>query len=311
MTSAFSGSSPYCYSNSLAMILGADSPPPSAIEVLTGSPFGAQLVEGGLPHFDPLGWDPDLGLDHAIEALGWTCRRTSGGDAAEAIGRLRQASRSGPVLVGPVDVGLLVHQPWSAGEANGNDHWVVVLDVDDASVLFHDPDGFPYATLPSDAFAAAWNSRLVECAGPFTMRSDFRRRSQVDVRSALRSSLPAARRWLADGRHDTLPAGNSAWGGAAAVERLAADVLAGLDDRTRGHLTGFAVRVGTRRLSDASLWLAELGLGDAAEIAGLQARLLGGVQHPLVADDVHAAAAALRRLAGTYEQLRTALVAVG
>src|SRR5512147_1804159 len=100
MMPAFSGSSPYCYSNSLAMVLGGDSPAPSAIEVLTGSPFGAQLVEGGLPHFDPLGWDPDLGLDQAIDVLGWTCRRTSGGDATEAIGRLRQAGKSGPVLVG-------------------------------------------------------------------------------------------------------------------------------------------------------------------------------------------------------------------
>lgn len=47
----------------------------------------------------------------------------------EAIDRLRQASKSGLVLAGPVDIGLLLHQPWSAGVPNGSDHWVVVLAV--------------------------------------------------------------------------------------------------------------------------------------------------------------------------------------
>lgn len=96
-----------------------------------------------------------------------------------------------------------------------------------------------------------------------------------------------------------------------AVERLADDVLAGLDERAHGHLTGFAVRVRARRLGDASWWLAELGARDAAEVAGCQARLLGCVQHRLVAGDVHTAAATLRRLAATHEEMHTALAAVG
>ncbi|MCI3273514.1 hypothetical protein [Streptomyces cylindrosporus] len=307
MTLAFSGSSPYCYSNSLAMVLGTDAPAPSAIEVLTGSPFGAQFTEGGLPHFDPFGWDPDLGLDQALDLLGWTCRRTSGGEATEAIDRLRQASRSGPVLAGPVDSGLLLHQPWSAGEANGSDHWVVVLAVDDEQVLFHDPDGFPFATLPIGAFAAAWNSRLMECAGPFTMRSDFRRVRQVDVLAALRNSLPAAQRWLAGGRQDECQTQPDVLGQGAAVERLASQILAGLDDRTHDHLAGFAVRVGTRRLSDASLWLGQAGARNAAETAGFQARLLGSVQYNLVAGERQAAAAMLRQLVNSYGHLRNEL----
>jgi hypothetical protein len=62
------------------MVLGADAPPPSAIEVLTGAPFGAQVVEGALPYFDPLGWEPDLGLDQAVGLLGWSCRKVGGGE---------------------------------------------------------------------------------------------------------------------------------------------------------------------------------------------------------------------------------------
>src|SRR5687768_14907354 len=101
MTMQYVGSGPYCYANSLAMVMGAEAPEPSAIEVLTGSPFGTTFI-AGLPYFSPAGWDPDIGLDPAIAALGWACERTAGGDAAEAIDRLRAGAEAGPVLVGPV-----------------------------------------------------------------------------------------------------------------------------------------------------------------------------------------------------------------
>ncbi|MEO3750902.1 hypothetical protein [Streptomyces sp. B6B3] len=307
MPTPFRGATPYCYANSLAMILGADSPPPSAIEVLTGSPFGVQFVESGLPCFDPLGWDPDLGLDQAIELLGLTCRRTGGGEDGEdgeALRRLRRASARDPVLVGPVDTGLLTHQPWSAGAATGMDHWVVVLNVDDQRVLFHDPDGFPFATLPVADFLAAWRAEQVECAAPFTMRSEFRRVRPVEVETALRAALPLAREWLTGRKAD------GARGGAAALERLADRVRAGLDDRTRAHLVNFAVRVGVRRLADASVWLDTIGEARAAAAADEQARLLGSVQYDLVAGDTGAAAATLRRMAVTHDRLRSALAPV-
>ncbi|MFD7917556.1 hypothetical protein ACFV30_44015, partial [Streptomyces sp. NPDC059752] len=105
------GSGPYCYTNSLAMMLGEESPSTSVIETLTGSPFGAQLIGGSLPLFDPYGWHPETGLDAAIALLGWSCERSDGGTPAEALERLRTACSRGPVLVGPVDMGLLLYQP--------------------------------------------------------------------------------------------------------------------------------------------------------------------------------------------------------
>ncbi|MFD8393948.1 hypothetical protein ACFV2N_33260 [Streptomyces sp. NPDC059680] len=157
------------------------------------------------------------------------------------------------------------------------------------------------------AFAAAWNSQLVECAAPFTMRSEFRRVRRVGVLAALRSSLPTAQRWLAGGRQDDRRAGHGDLGTGAAVERLATHMLAGLDDRTRGHMAGLAGWVGTRRLSDASMWLAEVGAPDAAENAGLQARLFGSVQYGLVAGETQTAAATLQQLAAIYYALRAAV----
>src|SRR5246127_3439746 len=94
MTVRYIGSGPYCYANSLAMVLGPAAPSPSVIEVLTGSPFGIELLAGRLPLFDPYGWDPDRGLDDAIALLGWTCQRQGAGDDEQALAMLQDAVKA-------------------------------------------------------------------------------------------------------------------------------------------------------------------------------------------------------------------------
>ncbi|MFK4070809.1 hypothetical protein [Streptomyces sp. NPDC029674] len=304
------GSGPYCYAHSLTMVLGDTAPPPAVVEVLTGSPFGFQLLGGGLPLFDPYGWDPEQGLDAVVSLLGVACERTAGGTAEEAGERLRAASARGPVLVGPVDMGLLLHQPGTPTNESGADHYVVVLGVDDGTVLFHDPHGHPYATLPLPDFLAAWEAETVEYAdAPYVLRTGFVRERRVAPEEALRRSLPDARRWLA-GRDDR-PVPPGTLGGAAGLAALAARADAGLDAETRGFMAHFAVRLGARRLADAAHCLESLGLSDAAALATEQSRLIGGLQHPLVTGDDHTLAEGLRRLAPSYERLRTALASPG
>ncbi|MEV7190193.1 hypothetical protein AB0N81_00110 [Streptomyces sp. NPDC093510] len=301
----YAGSGPYCYAHSLAMVLGGTAPSAAVIEVLTGSPFGFQLIGGTLPLFDPYGWDPDLGLDAALTLLGTRCERTAGGTPEEAEDRLREASARGPVLVGPVDMGLLLHQPGTPTD-DGGDHFVVVLEVDGGTVVFHDPHGHPYATLPVADFLIAWEAKAVDYIdAPYVMRADFVQERQVTQEEALRRSLPDAERRLAGRGGRPVPPGTL--GGAAGVEALAARADGGLDERTRGFMAHFAVRVGARRVNDAAHCLESLGLTGAAAVAAGQSRLIGGLQHPLVTRDDHTLAGRLRRLAPTYERLRTAL----
>ncbi|TDD57784.1 hypothetical protein E1263_21935 [Kribbella antibiotica] len=288
MTS-YVGSGAYCYANSLAMMVR--DVPMTAIEVLTGSPFGAQVEDTGLPWFDPPGWQPDLGLDRAIDLLGWTCTRTSGGSADEALARLRASC---PALVGPVDIGLLTHQPWSAGQAVGGDHWVVVTEVTDDVVVFHDPDGFPYATLPIPQFLEAWRAdEITSVEGSYILRTDFERHHQVPVEDALRASLPYARDWLSRDSQQ-------------AVEQMA-DRLAAEDDGIRGHLAGLAGPSGVRRLNDASIWLAAIDQHEAATVAADLARQLGSLQFTLTSRQFSRAADILRALAPGYPKLRAVL----
>lgn len=301
----YTGSGPYCYANSLSMMLGDDSPSPSTIEVLTGSPFGMQLLADRLPLFDPYGWDPDQGIDDAVRLLGWRCRRQAGGDADTALELLREGLTRGPVMVGPVELGLLSHQPDMTGPI-GADHWVVVIGIDDDTVLMHDPQGHPFATLPLPRFLQAWRAeRIPWVSPPFVLRSDFVRDTEVPATEALRAVIPGAVSWLSNEYSGELPP--KTLGTAAALERLAGQLEAGLDPGVRGHLVHFAVRVGARRLNDAAVALASIDAPEAASVAQRQARLLGSLQYDLVTEADTAAAATLRAMAGGYDELAAAL----
>ncbi|GAB3649961.1 hypothetical protein [Glycomyces tarimensis] len=299
----YTGSGSYCYADSLSMVLGAASPGPAALEVLTGSPFGMQVLGGTTPFFDPAGWDGDVGLDAAIAALGWECRRVSG-DRDEAERLLNAAGTGDPVLVGPVEVGLHVHRP-GFGEPIGGDHYVVALGVANDMVRFHDPAGHPFATLPVERFLDAWRAETLEYGDSYTARTDFRKLRDVEVAEAIESTVEAAIAWLT-GEHDRpVPPGTLRNGEAA--EYLAAQTAEGLPEAARDHLTHFAIHVGARRLADAAVCLSAIGLRSSAALAARQSELVGGLQYDMVTGRAEEAAESLRALAPTYDELASRL----
>jgi hypothetical protein len=289
------GNGPYCAANSLTVIFGDDGPGPAAIEVLSGTPFGMSLQGADLPYWGPIGWTPEIGIATVLDLLGWACDRTSG-SPEDAVAKLRQASRTAPVLAGPVEMGLLPYIP-GLGQAIGADHVVVVIGVEGDLVRAHDVQGWPFVTMPVDALLAAWHGdSFVYPVDPYVVRTNFRREREVDTSTALRRSLPNAVRWLEKGDSG------------AAAERLADLVEKGLTNLQHKYLVEFTVQGGARRLADAAVLLEEIGCAEVASILDQQAMLVGSLQLPLVQRDSAAAAAILRKLAPTYEQLRGELV---
>ncbi|HLP66458.1 MAG TPA: hypothetical protein VK181_02945 [Rhizobium sp.] len=298
------GSGPYCYTNSFAMMFGEDAPSSAVIEFATCSAFGMQLLGGTLPFFDPYGWTPDAGFDAALDAMGWTSTVTSGGSADEASDRLRAELLHGPVWVGPVEMGWLGYQPGMNGPISA-DHYLVVLAIEGDRLRLHDPQGYPYATLPIGDFLKAWRAESIDYGLPFTMRANFRHVRTVREEDIITATLPAAAAWLSMRQREYLPDGTLGNGEAAAA--LASMIETGCDENLRGHLIHFAVRVGARRLADAATCLARVGCPDAAQILSEQAALVGSLQYPLSTGRDAEAAIVLRRLAVTYQQLSAAL----
>ncbi|WP_410652544.1 hypothetical protein [Amycolatopsis sp. cmx-4-54] len=300
----YRGSGPYCYTHSLAMMLGSGAPGADVLETVTGSPFGMQLIGGSLPFFDAFGWDPDLGIGEALDVLGWRAETASEPDPDVAFARLVESLADGPVLLGPVEMGHLRHQPGMTGPI-GADHFLVALDADDESVTAHDPQGYPYARIPRADFAAAWRAETVAYGKPHTMRTKFVRHTVVGDEAAIVASLPRAIRRLSGENDGGLPPGTLGNGDAALA--LAVRIGDGCDPELRGLLIHFVVRLGARRTADAAACLRRVGRDEPATVLATQARLIGSLQYDLVVEDDTRAAETLRALAPTYEELRRAL----
>jgi hypothetical protein len=293
MHARYVGDGHYCFADTVSMVVGAVSPGSSTIEVLSGSPFGMCVIND-LPYFVPADWSPEIGINQALDMLGWTSDRVSG-SADAAVEHLRRASGARPVLAGPFEMGLLPYHP-GLGHPIGVDHYLAALGMDGDLVVVHDPRGYPFAAVPLEAMLTAWRTdTLAVTVEPYALRTDFRPVRDLDVPAALRRCLSVAAQRL-DGA-----------GARAAVERLGEIVEAGVNTTQWFHLVDYMVGVGARRLCDASVLIGGIGCEAVAKVLDQQARLVGSLQYPLVRKDKMTALAAIRNLAPTYERLQEEL----
>lgn len=142
-------------------------------ELITTVPFGVRCYPDD-PHRLLIPYlDPDVGLDRASRILGLPAEtRWHKPSAAEAaVARLGRWLRTGPVVLGPVDLGRLPYQ-WVADTLQGCDHYLVVLGrAPSGAFIVRDPEGFVQAEIDPEGLLDAWRAAEVrEGRGSFTLR---------------------------------------------------------------------------------------------------------------------------------------------
>jgi acyl-CoA synthetase (AMP-forming)/AMP-acid ligase II len=142
-------------------------------ELLTSVPFGCRHVPGDMNRCVVPYLDPDVGLDRAAALLGVDLEYThedSPGAAEAAFDRLDRWLLTGPVVLGPLDIGDLRYLPY-AGALAGCDHYVVALGTLEDGYLLRDPEGYVQVALPRRDLERSWAKVAVpEGRGPFAMR---------------------------------------------------------------------------------------------------------------------------------------------
>ncbi|MCI0441256.1 MAG: hypothetical protein L0177_19310 [Chloroflexi bacterium] len=310
-TFSYTGNGAYCFSNSLHMCLSAiseeDAPTPSFIECLTTMPFGCAYIrsETGSVFFpsSPL-WDPEKGLDLAIETLGWQCILHHGSSFDEAAKLLRSCLLdTGPVLIGPLTMACLTYNPnhQRVGDA---DHYVVGLSHTPETLVVHDPAGYPWASLPFTDFEKAWLAENLSCAykrGPFSFRSDFQQIGHPSRAEMQERTIAQIRERLSEGTDGPVEFGN-----APALRRLAEDLREREQRGLNGMLAHFSLPLAARRSTDAAMFLENSGLSEAASIQVRIAKAYGRAAS-------HAAGGQWRSVADVADdlaELQTKLAAV-
>jgi hypothetical protein len=286
MFTAYSGNSAYCYSNRLRMCLQHAGilplPDVSLRECLTGMPFSATFLQREAPLFfpSPASTNPDDGLTRALTILGWACTVWRGDEADLARVAFREALREGPVLLRPLDLGFLHYDPNHA-QKRGGDHFIVALKCEADSVLVHDPQLYPLATLPLTDLMRAWHAAdLGYVPYAYTFRCSFHEQHRVSHDHLLRDTLRAAQELSC-----ITPNGLTAYGGATAFA-LVTEVLhndpSGAFSKLLAHL---ALPLGARRCADAAGFLAAVGSTAAAHLMVDKAETYGQAQYHAVQKD--------------------------
>lgn len=298
------GNGAYCYANCITMLLASigEKISPSQIEVLTGVGFGAVWEES-----EKVAWfngklTPDEGVDNALKLLGLTVVENSiRADGSNAIEVLKEEIWNGPVIVGPLDMGMLTYNPNHANLL-GCDHYVLAYAIDEQFLYLHDPAGFPHVTLPIHLLSEAWRAEHVQWkrkpyqmwARPSRINSPSEDELAGQALSYFKSLYVSTIEWAAQ-YHKTVNSG--------AIRTFSLAV--GNHDFTHGgvgNMKYFLFQLGARRAMDAAEFLKKHD-PPLAKMKAEQARIFGTCHSHAVREDWSALSEALKNLAILEDQI--------
>ncbi len=297
-TVPYIGKAEYCYANSTSMLLASVDEEISArtIEVLTGVGLGAfASTSNHNLYFSNFSAPPDLGIDRALQLLGFEFEHRSFDSPDESpLESLKDDLRSGPVVIGPVDMGLLTYNPRATG-AIGADHYIVVTGFDGDTFFLNDPVGIPYAWLSGDELIEAWKAELVGYKrSHFQSWSRPRRVAHHTERELFESAIRMFK-GIYDSSIETVSHAEVLTGpdAIAATARRVTDGL--LSEGERGFLLDFMLPVSAARASDYAGFFAKHD-ETLSSLKAEMAELFGAARMHLHLDDTDALATSLRHI---------------
>ncbi|MFC7328638.1 hypothetical protein [Marinactinospora rubrisoli] len=291
----YRGRREYCYADGVSMLLAAHGHDVSSdlVEALSGVGLGAILLPGDILVLGQV--PPDVGVDHALQRLGFDVRVERDGTGDAAWRRLAELLPRGPVLLGPVDYSALHYHLFRPPA--GVDHYVVGYAIEDDHLLLHDPGGYPHVRLDRDTLLAAWRAEEI----------DYRRGSYQLWHSPERVRTPeVGATALAAFRADYEHTSGAPWPTGAAALRAGADHLT---KTTVERLVGFELPLAAARAGNYAEFFRSHDRPEAAGMCDRQAQQFGRAYCAASAGDLTELARLLHRLADLEEELTAHLLA--
>jgi len=282
---------------------------PSKIEVLSGVGLGAFLLKGTNLLF--FSWEvPDNGIDNALKILGFKSSRKNAPKTKRLpLNELRKDLEQSPVVVGPLDMGHLVYNPYSFN-LSGTDHFVLVYEMVGDEVHLHDPAGFPHVQLSLQKFELAWKAERVDYGKgyfsywvvPERLRSPTKKEIYQDALKLFQSLY----------QNSDKKAKEEDWiTGKRAILTTAERAKKGkLTQPEIEHLTYFALQLGAKRALDYASFF-DFRDSDLGLLKRQQAMLFGESHMLLVAGDLRSFTRTLQELAEVEEKFQTKLLKKG
>ena len=167
---------------------------------------------------------------------------------------LLAAMRDGPVILGPLSLGLLPYNPYTRGE-KGADHYVLAHAVDVDHIVLHDPWGFPCIRITVEHLRWAWEAPDIEYKqGYYRSWTQPRQMNQPSPRDLVDRAIGVLRQVYPDAetpvQHDGAAIGADALNCVAHRYREGQMSALGCE-----FLTGFSLPLAARRALDHAIFL--------------------------------------------------------
>jgi hypothetical protein len=150
---------------------------PAFFELITTIPFGIRHVNDNPNRLIDSITDPDIGINIAFDLLGIDCSykyypKNDISMKEKAIDSLIRMVQAGPVIIGPVNMGLLPYY-YNNFQYHGIDHYLVAIDysLKADQIILMDTERVGVVSIRMDDFIPSWLAKdLIEGNGAFTMR---------------------------------------------------------------------------------------------------------------------------------------------
>ncbi|CAH1193434.1 hypothetical protein PAECIP111893_00462 [Paenibacillus plantiphilus] len=302
---SYIGNGAYCYANSTAMLLESigERISPSVIEVLTGVGFGAVWEESQQAAWFNGDHTPDAGIDNALKLLGFTAVGSpplSEEDGAP-LAALREALSQGPVVIGPLDMGMLTYNP-NHSYLGGCDHYVLAHRMDDQFIYIHDPGGYPHVKLSHASLIEAWKAENIQWKRrPYRMWAQPTRINHPSLQEIREQAMKYYRNLYS--RTIEWAARNGRIVNAAAIRVFADAVSKGdMTPDSIGNMKHFLFQLGARRAMDTADFLKDFAPA-LSELKARQAVVFGECHTHAAHEDWSMLSQALNRLAAIEEEI--------
>ena len=266
------------------MVLGwkGDFYPLPFLECLTTVPFGFVYVpiDGG--GFAVNGYNPHDGVARALKALRYKHEFKCFESKEEALPFLRIALENEPVLIGPVDMGFLVYDPYCKFK-KASDHYLVTLKMEEDHVIVNDPDGYLHVPIPITDFVKAWEAETIEYKrGSYSLWLIKEKQSTPQTERLYRDTLVLGLQNLKE-KSRRLPENTTFYTGVTAIKKLAENIKRYRSRRWLRFYATFTFRVSAQRCFDSASFIKEApfqneSLQNASETRMKQACLYGKCQ---------------------------------
>jgi hypothetical protein len=235
-----------------------DSYPLPFLECVTTVPFGFVYTASDGGGFAVNGYNPHDGVERALKTLQYEYRFKCFQSADEALSSLKRALEENPILIGPVDMGFLVYDPYCKFK-KGADHYVIALGLDRDHLILNDPDGYLQVPLPIGDFVKAWNAEAIAYKrGSYSMWFVKEKHGTPSVEKVYRDTLVLGLQNLKGKGREYSVERASLYTGPLAIKKLAEDIKRYRSRRWLRFYATFTFRVSAQRCFDSATFIKDV-----------------------------------------------------